>query len=75
MSVNSVDEDHFQLSGRTCLTHCGSPSHSTPCALWGMDRPRYTGREQRGLGKGVGGGRGSSTSLPGSGLAQVRSGP
>lgn len=47
-------ENASSFQGETCLTHCGSPSHCTPCAFRGMDRPRYTGRVQR---AGQGGGR------------------
>lgn len=60
--------------GETCLIHFGSLSHSTPCALWEWIGPGTQGRPG-GLGKGVGGGRGSSASLPGSGLTQVYSSP
>lgn len=65
----------FQLSrGHLLVTRWSSgPLH--PCAPRAMDRPRYTGVGAKGWVWGWAVGRGSSASLPGSGLTQVRSCP
>lgn len=73
---SSVDGAHTSsLGGETCLSHCDSPSHSTPGALREMDRPRYTRVGARDWAWGWAAGWSSSASLPGSGLVQVRSCP
>lgn len=55
----NLDEAHaFGFSGTTDPVRGGSLGHSTPCALPGMEPPRYTRVGAPGLGLGVGGGGG-----------------
>lgn len=56
----NLDEAHvFSSPGKTDPVRDGSLGHSTPCALPGMDPPRYTRVGALGLGLGVGGGGGA----------------